>query len=246
MQHGFPTGFADASEGKNCSEPKGFGSAEINSIRHQLQALTIHEEPYQDNQARPPSVEELESVGHTQGAKPPPLPKFAGIQPRNQALQLLVDGKIREGFVDNKGRIRVPQPAHFSIVSDDEKEEVEMREDNKSRGSANPFVPGAPSPFRASPTPVAPLPPPPPRIEGWSRGSRRRSPSPSTPTTKRPGWGHLASSPMTVQRTRLPAGPPPPSPPSVARLRLPAVGSWHRAEEVVEEVPCLARRVHGL
>ena len=175
----------------------------------------------------PPSVSELEQPGRGDDRKPPPLPRFAYARDGYRSISLMVDGKRREVFVDKEGRIQVVGPAHFSIGSDDEADARHNVGEPAMPTSPNPFTPGASSPFRQPPSGMSeqlvygcgtdvsqpPVPPPPPIPEAWTRGSRRRTPSPRTPSTKRVGWGTLSASPATPGGTKLPVGPPPPSPP---------------------------------
>ena len=178
----------------------------------------------------PPSIAELGPPAAVTCMQPPPLPKFSSSRGRRQTIQLVVDGERREGYVDESGQIQLDKSVHFMIGSDDEADPLPRFGERTPAIAANPFVPGARSPFSESPgqksTVVASemeqeprenhVPPPPPVVEGWGKGSRRRSPSPRTPTNRRTGWNYVTASPATLGGTKVPSGPPPPSPPPIS------------------------------
>ena len=170
----------------------------LEPMQAHFQSLSLRDAGGRASHDRPPSVEELESAPPSQPTVPP-LPKFSASLGQRRAVQVIVDGQPQEGFVDSSGRIQLSGTVHYSIGSD---QEDEPTTDNTRlhRRQADPFAPGAASPFREVTTaaeasnemgrPVPPPPPPPPGIEGWSRGARRRTPSPGTPNAKRGGWSH--------------------------------------------------------
>ena len=209
------------------SQDRGWPSSsevhQVETVGEQLQTLALQPAPVAKP---PPSISDLDQPRRPPALPAPPLPRAAASSGSRRTIQLMVDGLQREGYLDDQGFIQVGGPKHFNIGSDGEDEATPKARASAPVSSPNPFAPGAQSPFRESPDRVeekqtnvralTEIPPPPPPSETWSRGSRRRSPSPRTPNPRRNQWPTSMTSPLTPGGTKVPAGPPPPSPPPLS------------------------------